>query len=225
MSFDRIAPHYRWMEWLLAGGKLQRCRTAFIREIAAPRDVLMLGEGNGRCLAELLPAFPAARFVCVDASARMLDCAHERVRKRGFGDGRIEFIHADALSWPAPAGRFDLVVTHFFLDCFTPGQLAELIPRLACAATSEARWLLADFCEPSSGFGEWRARWILRAMYFFFRRATRLPAHHLTPPDSLLRSCGFALRERRLADWGLLHSDWWQRGDVHEERERLRPAV
>jgi len=211
MSFDRLAPHYRWMEWLLAGGKLQRCRTAFLREIPAPRRVLMLGEGNGRCLAELLRAHPSADVTCVDASARMLECARSRVRANGLGDARITFIHADALHWQPPAPEFDLLVTHFFLDCFRADQLAALVPRLAAAATQDARWLLADFSEPSSGFGKWRARWILRAMYFFFRRATRLPATRLTPPDAFLRASGFALRKRRFADWGLMHSDRWER--------------
>ena len=211
MSFDRLAPHYRWMEWLLAGGKLQRCRTAFIGEIPAPRDVLMMGEGNGRCLIEMLRAFPTARFVCADASARMLECARARVRQAGLGDATIEFIHADALGWQPPGVRFDLLVTHFFLDCFTAEQLASLLPRLAAAAAPDARWLLADFCEPSSGFAKWRARRILQVMYFFFRRVTRLSALTLTPPDTFLERSGFALCERRLSDWGLLHSDLWRR--------------
>lgn len=211
MSFDGIAPHYRWMEWLLAGGKLQRCRTAFIGKISAPRDVLMLGEGNGRCLVEFLRAFPMARFVCVDASARMLECARARVRQARINDAAIDFIHEDALDWEPPAARFDLLVTNFFLDCFTSEQLATLVPRLAAATVPDARWLLADFCEPPSGFAKWRARWILRAMYFFFRRVTRLSARNLTPPDAFLEQSGFALCERRFSEWGLLHSDVWRR--------------
>ena len=211
MSFDRLAPHYRWMEWLLAGGKLQRCRTAFIGDIPPPCRVLMLGEGNGRCLVELLRAFPEAHFTCLDASARMLECARARVRAHGLSDEAVEFICADALHWQPPEAEFDLLVTHFFLDCFTPEQLTALVPRLAALATPDARWLLADFCEPSSGFAKWRARWILRAMYFFFRRVTRLPARRLTPPDAFMERCGFTLSERRLADWGLLHGDLWQR--------------
>jgi ubiquinone/menaquinone biosynthesis C-methylase UbiE len=211
MSFDLLAPHYRWMEWLLAGQKLQRCRTAFVHSIPRARRVLMLGEGNGRCLVELLRAYPEAHFTCVDSSRRMLDRARARVRAHGLGTERIEFVHADVSDWQAPPEQFDLLVTHFFLDCFRANQLAQMVPRLAAAAAPGACWLLADFREPTSGVAKWRARGILRAMYFFFQRVTGLPASRLTPPDALLQQSGFVLRERSVSEWGLLHSDLWQR--------------
>jgi ubiquinone/menaquinone biosynthesis C-methylase UbiE len=211
MSFDRLAPHYRWLEWVLAGRKLQRCRTAFVHAVPVPRRVLLLGEGNGRCLLELLHAFPTARFTCVDSSRRMLERAQARVRNQGLPDERVDYVHADVLDWRGRTGQFDLLVTHFFLDCFRPDQLGQIIPSLSAAAAPGALWLIADFCEPASGyFRKWRARWILQAMYLVFRRATRLPATRLTPPDGFLHQAGFVLRGRRLFDWGLLHSDLWQ---------------
>ena len=208
MSFDLLAPHYRWMEWLLAGPKLQRCRTAFIDEILEPKRVLLLGEGNGRCLAELAAKFPAAEFVCVDASQRMLDRARERLRQHGLGTTKVALIHADILEWQ-PRGEFDLIVTNFFLDCFRPEQINLIVSRIAANASPGVRWLLADFCEPESGFAKWRARAILTSMYLFFRVATGLPATKLTPPDEVLERCGFTLSSRRTFEWGLLHSDVW----------------
>jgi len=211
MSFDRLAPHYRWMERLLAGEKLQRCRTAFLHTVPRPQRVLMLGEGNGRCLVELLRTHPEAHCTCVDASQRMLERARARVQEQDLHGERIDFVHADATHWQAPPGKFDLLVTHFFLDCFRADQPAELVPRLAATAAPDARWLLADFQEPAAGIAKWRARGILQAMYFFFQQATRLPASRLTPPDAFLQQSGFILRERSLSEWGLLHSDLWQR--------------
>jgi len=35
----------------------------------------------------------------------------------------------------------------------------------------------------------------------------------LTPPDEFLLKNGFALRDRQTFDWGLLHSDLWQRNE------------
>ncbi|HTJ01117.1 MAG TPA: class I SAM-dependent methyltransferase [Dongiaceae bacterium] len=209
MSFDRLAPYYRGMEAVLAGGIMQECRTAFLHAIPAPQNVLLLGEGNGRCLLELLRGYPTARFTCVDASARMLDCARERLRRHGLNPEQVEFVQANILEWSPPPATFDLLVTHFFLDCFRPDQLTEIVPRLAAAAAPGARWLLADFCEPAAGPAKWRARAILASLYLFFRQTTRLPASHLTPPDPYLSARGFVLRARRKFDWGLLHSDLW----------------
>jgi len=208
-GFDWLAPHYRWMECVLAGPKLQRCRTAFLHSIPPPRNSLLLGEGNGRFLVELLRAYPNVRFTCVDASARMLDRARARLRARGLDIAVGQFLHADILDWTPPPGEFDLIVSHFFLDCFRPAELDQLIPRLASAAAPGTRWLLADFHQPPSGPAKWRARAILESMYLFFRVAAELSAARLTPPDALLERHGFALRERRLFEWGLLHSDLW----------------
>lgn len=214
MSFDLLAPHYRWMEAVLAGEKLQRGRVAFLDRVAGARDVLILGEGNGRFLAECRRVLPSARITCVDASARMLALARERLLKERLAVEGVEFIHADALAWTPRRGGFDLIVTHFFLDCFRADQLAAIAAKLAAVATPGADWLLADFQAPARGWQRTRARIILGSMYAFFRVAARLPARHLTPPDESLARHGFTLRERRESEWGLLRSDWWRRSAV-----------
>lgn len=211
MSFDCLAPHYRWMEWVLAGNKLQQCRTSFLRQHADVTNVLILGEGNGRFLVECRRFLRSAQIVCLDASERMLQLARKRLVRNGLETRDVEFITADALTWAAPKLHFDLVVTHFFLDCFRSEQLDQLLPRLAAAATPTASWLLADFQIPESGLARWRAAAIHRLMYWFFGLATQLPARRLTPPDPWLVAHGFRLRERRIADWGLLRSDLWER--------------
>lgn len=212
MSFDRLAPHYRWLEWLLAGRKLQRCRTAFLRGIAPPHHALVLGEGNGRFLEAFLAAHPRARVTCVDASAAMLDRAQTRLRARGVDLGGVEFVHANVFIWKPPVTAYDLVVTHFFFDCFRRDQIDRLLEILEPALTRDAQWLLADFRVPPTGLARWRARWIVRAMYIFFRCVTGLAASSLVPAEEFLLPRGYGLRERRLFEWGMLHSDWWTRG-------------
>jgi ubiquinone/menaquinone biosynthesis C-methylase UbiE len=208
MSFDVLAPHYRWMEFALAGEKLQRCRTAFIDEIPAPRNILLVGEGHGRCLVECCRRFSSARVVCVDASARMLAqarrCLPVKVRSR------VEFIQADILNWLPPARAFELITTNFFLDCFRADQLEHVIGRLSTALLPGANWLLADFQIPPSGLSRISSQLIVWAMYAFIRPVTRLPANRLTAPDKFLRDAGFILQDRVEAEWGLLHSDWWR---------------
>jgi len=211
-DFDPLAPHYGWMERLLAGRKLQHCRATFLREIPPPRRALVAGQGHGSFVADLLRAHPQVRCTCIDSSSGMLAAARARLREDGLDETSTEFIHADLLEWSAPEAEFDLIVTHFFLDCFRPEQLERLMPKLSGAAAPKACWLVADFREPPSGPARWRARAILEIMYVFFRWAAALPASQLTPPDPLLERHGFTLGERRTYDWGLIHSDLWIRG-------------
>ena len=211
MSFDRLAPHYRWMEFVLAGDKLQRCRTAFLDSAIGSNRILIMGEGNGRFLAECHRRLERARITCVDSSRRMLDLARSRLRRENLSVAEIDFVHTDALAWSPPPHTFDVVVTHFFLDCFRPEQLTRLVSVLATAAKPNALWLLADFYLPLSGLRRARARIIHQLMYWFFRAACRLPARALCPPDAALAAHHFVLQDRLTTDWGLLHSDLWVR--------------
>lgn len=207
MSFDLLAPHYRWMEWLSAGGKLQRCRTAFLDAIDPPSKVLIYGEGNGRFLAELCRRFPQAQVTVVDASAGMI----AQARRRLAGSAKVEFVHTDALTWKPPAGEFDLLVTCFFLDCFQEDELRRLVPDIAAAARPQAQWLVADFQIAASGLARLRSRVIVAVLYAFFRRAAGLSAHALVDPEPLLRAAGFSRSQRVEHDHGLLFSDLWSR--------------
>lgn len=211
MSFDAIAPHYCWMEFILAGEKLQLCRTRFLDDIPTARHILLLGEGHGRCLVECCRRFPDASISYVDVSARMLALATQRVKRCSSGVRRVEFIQVDALEWKPPARKFDLIITNFFFDCFRADQMQQIVSLVSAAATLETNWLIADFQTPPRGVKRIRAQLILRMMYAFFRAATQLPAKQLTPPDSFLMSAGFTLHRRIKAEWDLLHCDWWQR--------------
>jgi ubiquinone/menaquinone biosynthesis C-methylase UbiE len=212
MSFDTLAPQYRNMEALLAGNILQRCRIAFLAEASDCRQALLLGEGPGRFLVELLQANSRVQVTCVERSPQMIQGARREVKRKGLDDERVTFERCDALEWQPPRRVFDLVVTHFFLDCFRCDELGNLIAKVAISATDDARWLLADFRQPDSGWRKWRAKAVLALMYAFFRFATGLSASRLTPPNGFLEAAGFRLAGQRLANFGLVHSDLWLRG-------------
>jgi len=207
MSFDRLARTYRALELLLAGSLLQRCRTAYLPQTSHVRHALICGEGPGRYLVEFAKSNPDARITCLDASQAMLAAAKKHCLAVGVNPDRIQFTQCDLRHWSASAGPFDLIATHFFLDCFPPDQLKEVIRRITAAP--DALWVLADFCEPDHGWRRVRARVILALAYLFFRVATKLPASHLTAPDAFLEEEGFRLCQRRVLNCGLLHADLW----------------
>lgn len=220
MSFDRLAPHYDWMEALGSGRLLQRVRTALLDEFSGCERILSVGEGHGRFAAACARRFPHAALTCVEASDRMLRRAQSRLSRIGGARTSIEWVHASALEWAGPRARFDAIATCYFLDCFAPAQLAEVVRRLGQATTSDARWLVVDFAVPSHGLARWRALGIHALLYLFFRATTGLSARRLTLPDPYLREQGFVRQRFREFDWGLLRAEVWQRG-VSASRERV----
>src|SRR3954453_21792759 len=131
MSFDLVAPYYRWMEVVLAGQKLQRCRTSFLQEISHAESVLLIGEGPGRFLVESVARWPDAQITYVDASRRMLESARHEVTRRNLNPQRMTFVHDDILDWASESNAFDVIATHFFLDCFAPQHVRSIVQKLS----------------------------------------------------------------------------------------------
>ncbi len=211
MSFDAVAPWYRTLETIAFCNALQRARIACLDEIGSPRRALILGEGNGRFLAAILQSHPLVRIDCVDDSERMLDLARRHVQETNpDAISRVAFIRDDVSSW-TPNDRYDLIVTHFFLDCFSTRQVGLVVAKLAQAAAPNAIWLLADFRIPKAGFARVQARAWLAVMYLFFRSAAGIEAQELVDPSPFLRVEGFTLAQQHLFRLGMLKSELWRR--------------
>lgn len=195
MNCDRIAPWYRWFEYAGFGRALERRREAFLGYVSDARRVLALGDGDGRALAALLAAAPYACVDYIDLSARMLELARARA-----GTEHVAYRNEDARTAPLPRAEYDLIVTHFFLDCFDENDLEPLIARLSDAATPQARWLISEF----RGNG-----WLVRSLYFFFRIATGLRTRRLVDHHPLLECHGFRLMRHEDSWQGLLASELW----------------
>ncbi|MFO1497699.1 MAG: class I SAM-dependent methyltransferase [Verrucomicrobiota bacterium] len=211
MSFNRLARHYSWVEWLLAGRKLQSCRTAFTQEIREAGSVLLAGEGHGRFLLHLCQQNPRAAICCVDSSSAMIRVAQRRLDRHGVGERPIEF-HAIPILEFEPTCTFDTVVTHFFLDCFTNETLDAIVSRLAAALQPRGKWIIADFQIPEDcRWRRCRARIVLALAYSFFRVAVRLPANRLADPRPSFIRHGLVRREKREFNFGLLYSELWEK--------------
>ena len=211
MSFDRLARCYGVLETITAGCKMQKCRVALLDDIPVPRKVLLAGEGHGRFLWECVRRYPEARIVVVDSSAGMLQVARGKLTGLEATQDRVEFVHADVLQWEAPTGEFDLIATHFFLDCFTADSLAEVVAHLGEMASPDAHWLLADFQIAPTRWAGLRCRLIVGLLYRFFRVVCGLKADSLASPDEDLEKAGFFRHSQTTSEWGLLKSDWWWR--------------
>ncbi len=209
MNCDPLARWYRWLEYAGFGRALERTRLAFLDTATTARRVLVLGDGDGRFLAALLKANPHAEADYVDSSAKMLAQAQQRL---GAADAvRVRFHHADAVHWQPSTAGYDLIVTHFFLDCFTDGEVYPLVARLAAFTAPGARWLVSEFRQPSGGPAAWHAWLWITGLYAFFRAATGLRVRRLPNHAAALTAAGFRLERETVTRFGLLTSQAWRR--------------
>lgn len=208
--FDRLARPYRWMEYFSFGPYLQRCRMFRLKEAVERRRALVYGDGDGRFLAELVKRAPDIEAAAVDSSAAML---RQAARKLQAGS-RVRLVHADALaSDPAqfPEAPFDLVVSHFFLDCFTEPEIALLLSRVHTAVCDNAIWIVSDFAIPQRAPARQIAALIVRGLYLAFGLLTGLTTRRLPDHGRVMQEAGWLLEDRSRLLLGLLVSERWRR--------------
>ncbi|HWE87634.1 MAG TPA: methyltransferase domain-containing protein [Terracidiphilus sp.] len=208
-NFDRLAGLYRWMEWGTFGPWLGRCRRAFLDELADARTALVLGDGDGRFTAALLAENERVEVDAVDASAGMLKALK---RRAGRGAGRVRAWVADARRWEPDRRGYDLVATHFFLDCLTTDEVRALAARMGPALRPGAAWVVSEFAVPDGVYGRVVARPLVALLYLAFRVMTGLRVRRLPEHVEAMEEAGFVLRARRRWLGGLLVAEKWADG-------------
>jgi SAM-dependent methyltransferase len=206
-NFDRIARPYRWLEYFSFGPMLERCRFYRLSQLADSRRALVLGDGDGRFLARLLRKNSRILIDSVDLSPEMLQVLCGRVADASAQD-RVT-VHCANASEFIPTAAYDLVVTHFFLDCFTTDELRVLASRIRCCLTPNASWVLSEFATPS-GPMSLPARFIVWALYAAFGLVTGLEVRRLPDYSAALSGAGLLLSERRHWLGGLVVSELWK---------------
>jgi hypothetical protein len=205
-NFDRLAGVYRWIEMATFGRSLWRCRCRFLDELRNCRTALVLGDGDGRFTARLLDENPHVCVDAIDTSGAML---RTLLRNAGIHAHRISVHHSDARQWQPLNSHYDLIVSHFFLDCLSTEEVAALAERLRPCTSGQTKWVVSEFAIPAGWFGKLVAQPLVKSLYLAFRMLTglrvgRLPEHH-----EALSSAGFVLGQERFSLGGLLVSEMW----------------
>jgi ubiquinone/menaquinone biosynthesis C-methylase UbiE len=207
-NFDPIARPYRWIEYLTFGRSLERCRNRFIPKLRQSRSVLVLGDGDGRFLSRLLAANPDLHAQAVDTSPAMLRLLERRAGLSiDNAPVRLRVHHGDALTFYSDRS-FDLIVTHFFLDCLTQPEVDALALRIARSVSPNALWLVSEFRIPEGPL-HWPARGIVRLLYLAFRLLTGLRVTELPDHAAALTAAGFTRIAQHLSLGGLLTGELW----------------
>jgi ubiquinone/menaquinone biosynthesis C-methylase UbiE len=135
---------------------------------------------------------------------------------------RVRLVHADALACePAqfPEAPFNLVVSHFFLDCFTEPEIALLLSRVHKAVCDDAIWIVSDFAIPQRAPARQIAAVIVYGLYLAFGLLTGLTTRRLPDHGPVMQEAGWRLEDRRKLLFGLLVSERWRRRSVERPTE------
>jgi ubiquinone/menaquinone biosynthesis C-methylase UbiE len=205
-NFDSVARIYRWAEYLTLGPLLQRTRTHFLPQLPTRTHALILGDGDGRFLAQLLQHQPNLQALAVDTSATMLHLLRQRCQPN---ITRLQTLQTSALTI-TPSRDTDLITTHFFLDCLTQPEVDALTQRIAAQLHPGALWLLSDFGQPHPRALRPFAALYTRALYLAFRILTGLRVTHLPNPQSSLQAAGFDRIARHDLLCGLIYTEIWR---------------
>lgn len=204
-DFNLIARPYRWLEYLTLGRTLERCRLHFLPLLLGQKRALVLGDGDGRFLAALMSANPHLDATAVDSSVAMLHLLRKRCEAHAT---RLQTYNTGALTF-RPTSPYDLVVTHFFLDCLTQSDLGTLVAHITPTLAPEAVWLISDFRIPSGPMCL-PARIMVRSLYLAFRILTGLRTTHLPDHTTPLTKAGLTRIARHHFMAGVLTTELWQ---------------
>ena len=206
-NFDRVARSYRWLEYFSFGPILERCRFYRLRQISACSRALVIGDGDGRFLARLMRENPLLTVEAIDSSREMLKLLKDRVEGLGAA-GRLTLRCEDARNLTL-SGQYDLVTTHFFLDCLSTEEIAALASRIRPHLSANVVWVVSDFAIPDGG-AALPSQIVVSSLYAAFGILTGLKTRSLPRHGEALRSAGFVLADRKEWLGGLLFSELWK---------------
>lgn len=223
-GFDRLAKPYRWMEYLSFGTALERCRFHFLPQLRNTRHALLLGDGDGRFTAALLQQAKTAAAFAIDSSEAMLQTLRERCAAISAED-RLQ-----TLCTPLNSGlpevitnkHFDLIATHFFLDCLNDAEVEHIAHDAILCTTTDARWVISEFRIPNHGVMQLPSQLIVWMLYLAFRVLTGLRAQQLPAYGAILRRNGWRIQQQQTRLGGLLVSELWQRADNADTTDSIK---
>jgi hypothetical protein len=147
---------------------------------------------------------------------------HSLQQEAGPHADRVTVEVADLRHWrPNPKIEYNLIATHFFLDCLTTPEVADLARRLIPVASPGALWVVSEFAIPPTRFGRTIAAPLVAFLYRAFRLLTNLRLQSLPDHSQALSASGWSLQSRRTHLHGLLVSELWSVKSDATQGERI----
>jgi SAM-dependent methyltransferase len=146
-DYERLAPWYSLLERLVLGSRQQRCRVHLLGQLRQARRVLIVGEGPGKTLLELLRVNPRCHVDVLEPSPAMVHRARHRLCRVDPGlTRRVTFHQARWEDWPGSlAARYHAMILPFLMDLLASPRQQLLAERLRGLCGPGSCCLINDF--------------------------------------------------------------------------------
>ena len=186
-DFSILSPIYDFLGILAFQGTLHRSQLFLLNELKQSQNALIIGGGTGRFLVDLMKSGKVDKVTYVDISPGMIKKAESKIKKLASSD-RVSFICGGLDS--IPEEKFDLICTHYFLDCFPEDQLPEVMAKLNHFLSDNGDWHFTDFyLNESSSFIQ---RKTVGFLYWFFRLSCGIKVRKLANFENQFEDVGLS---------------------------------
>lgn len=214
MKFSNTASYFHLLENVFIGKALQQTRVAQLDSYEIDPDtaeMLVVGEGNGRFLENLVRMYPGLRVTIVDESAEMLARAKSRLLRAELPVHSLDFRTEDIREVVLAEHRYTHILTNSFFSNFPEAVVSSIAGKLSAAAKEDAEWWHGDFVMPKRGLSRWRAKAWLAMLYAFFGATAAVPVRTLPEVDRYIEKQGFVRGEDHVFCGSLRRSSRYQR--------------
>ena len=125
--------------------------------------------------------------------------------------GRVEFVEANAVNYPFPERRFDVVVAAFFLDCFDETAVQRLLPRVLDSVAEGGSFYYVDFVVPPGKVSAVYAKLMLAVMHRFFAWQTGLSNSSLVDVPTRFRRLNWVVSHQLDQHFGMITARIYRR--------------
>ncbi|MDB5272566.1 MAG: class SAM-dependent methyltransferase [Chitinophagaceae bacterium] len=192
-AFDRIAFAYDFLARLVFGNSIKDAQCVFLDQIPSGSRVLIIGGGTGWIIPKLFQAVDIRELVYLEASEQMIRLSKSKNKDNPL----VTFIQGTEQDLSA-LGKFDVVLTFFFLDLFPPASYTMLGSTIHQSLNTGGLWVISDF---KYGLQKRWQRLLLRSMYVFFKLICRIPAKQLGD----IKNIPLALHMQKLSEITFFH--------------------
>lgn len=178
-NYNNIAPYYDRLSQVIFGRAIINAQKYLVGFITTGNTILIVGGGTGWILEEIAKRhFEGLQITYLEISEKMIDLSV----KRDWGKNKVIFINK-SIQEVAIDGQFDIVMTPFLLDNFSPKTVELVFEKIHKRLSPSGLWLFTDFqVNPKHKY--WQKP-LLKIMYLFFKLCCNIEAGRLPDTSTL----------------------------------------